>query len=90
MEDLLEQEKREQEKQNMSPGSNLSTALPPLSDADFERLRADVLNSSGMNGTAQPLLSPQGRLSFSTLCIDVLPNGQNYEFNSQDKAYNKP
>lgn len=60
LEDLLEQEKREQEKQNMSPGNNISTALPPLSDADFERLRADVLSSSGMNGSTQSLLSPQG------------------------------
>lgn len=46
----------------MSPGNNLSSALPPLSlsDADFERLRADVLSSSGINGSTQPMLSPQG------------------------------
>lgn len=61
LEDLLEQEKREQEKQT---GNNLCGALPPLSDADFERLRADVLNSSGMNGPMQPLLSPQSMFFF--------------------------
>lgn len=59
MEDLLEQEKREQEKrQNVdaaSGSSNVSStgsSLPALmSDADFELLRADVMNSS-TSGTA--------------------------------------
>lgn len=60
LEDLVEQEKREQVKQNMLPGNSLNTALPPLSDAEFERLRVDVLNSSGMSGSAQTLLTPQG------------------------------
>lgn len=60
LEDLVEQEKREQVKQNLLPGSNLSTALPPLSDAEFERLRADVLSSSSMNGSSQTLLTSQG------------------------------
>lgn len=64
LEELLEQEKREQEKQNMSPGNNLNAALSPLSDADFERLRADVLSSSGINGSTQALLSPQGEPFF--------------------------
>ncbi|KAF5285410.1 hypothetical protein FQA39_LY16664 [Lamprigera yunnana] len=53
LEDLLEQEKREQEKQLQShttlesqevPGTSHVSAL--LSDRDFERLKADVLNSN--------------------------------------------
>lgn len=59
LEDLLEQEKREQEKrQNVDTSgvnSNVSStgsSLPALlSDADFELLRADVMNSSA-SGTA--------------------------------------
>ena len=53
LEDLVEQEKREQGKQSMLPGSNLNTPLPPLSDAEFERLRADV---------SQTLMTSQGLL----------------------------
>lgn len=53
LEDLLEQEKREQEKQQTMSGSpsNVNTSLPPLSDADFERLRADILNNPSMSPT---------------------------------------
>ncbi|KAL1490323.1 hypothetical protein ABEB36_013038 [Hypothenemus hampei] len=54
LEDLLEQEKREQEKQHQGhpPGNDLITSRSSepesalLSDHDFERLKADVLNSS--------------------------------------------
>lgn len=59
MEDLLEQEKREQEKRQHVDSSGVSnnvsstgSSLPALmSDADFELLRADVMNSS-TSGTA--------------------------------------
>jgi hypothetical protein len=59
LEDLLEQEKREQEKRQIVDSSGVSnnvsssgSSLPSLmSDADFEFLRADVMNSS-TNGTA--------------------------------------
>lgn len=58
MEDLLEQEKREQEKRqhvDSSVSNNVpstGSSLPALmSDADFELLRADVMNSS-TSGTA--------------------------------------
>lgn len=51
---MLEQEKREQEKQaSVEPAP--ATAL--LSDADFERLRADVLGTSQGSVVASP---PQG------------------------------
>ena len=56
LEDLVEQEKREQVKQSMLPGNNLNTALPPLSDSEFERLKADVLSESSQN-----LLPAQGK-----------------------------
>lgn len=52
----MEQEKREQVKQNLLPGNNLNAALPPLSDLEFERLKADVLGESSQN-----LLSGQGK-----------------------------
>lgn len=60
MEDLLEQEKREQEKRQIVDSSGVSnnvsstgSSLPSLmSDADFEFLRADVMNSSTSGGTA--------------------------------------
>lgn len=68
MEDLLEQEKREQEKRqhidSSGVNSNVSStgsSLPALmSDADFELLRADVMNSS-TNGTtiaSPPIIQP--------------------------------
>lgn len=52
----MEQEKREQVKQSMLPGNNLNAALPPLSDLEFERLKADVLSESSQN-----LLPTQGK-----------------------------
>ncbi|XP_075232135.1 uncharacterized protein LOC142330615 [Lycorma delicatula] len=58
LEELLEQEKREQEQQNTTAAvEQQSVVAPPaptalLSDADFERLRADVLGTS--NSTASP------------------------------------
>lgn len=58
LEDLLEQEKREQEQQNTSTSveqSSVVTQQAPtalLSDADFERLRADVLGTQ--NSTSSP------------------------------------
>lgn len=73
LEDLLEQEKREQEKrQNIDSSgvnSNVSStgsSLPGLmSDADFELLRADVMNSSA-SGTAiaSPPIIQQSNLIF--------------------------
>lgn len=58
LEDLLEQEKREQEQQNtvtpVDQPSVVTQSAPTalLSDADFERLRADVLGTP--NATASP------------------------------------
>lgn len=43
LEDLLEQEKREQEKQQAAASAAGANVL--LSDADFERLRADYLDT---------------------------------------------
>lgn len=68
LEDLLEQEKREQEKRQHVDTSGVSgsvsstgSSLPALmSDADFELLRADVMNSS-TSGTAiasPPIIQP--------------------------------
>ncbi|KAF5271825.1 hypothetical protein FQR65_LT05056 [Abscondita terminalis] len=62
LEDLLEQEKREQEKQlqthsNLEPQDVPATTRVPalLSDRDFERLKADVFNSNSneLNGNNQ-------------------------------------
>lgn len=63
LEDLVEQEKREQVKQNLLPGSNLNTSFP-LSDSEFERLKADVLNVS-----VQTLLPSQGVMSLIYLKV---------------------
>lgn len=53
LEDLLEQEKREQEKQQaVAVGGDDDDPTTLLSDAEFERLRADVL------GTTQTAASP--------------------------------
>lgn len=55
MEDLLEQEKREQEKQAANIAAD--PPAPPtalLSDADFERLRADVLGTTQTTVVASP------------------------------------
>lgn len=56
MEDLLEQEKREQEKQLQSQTSAGNQDAPPpptgsslLNDHDFEKLKADVFNSNNIN-----------------------------------------
>lgn len=63
LEDLLEQEKREQEKQQLhsqgsghpeNPSNPAGQAL--LSDQDFERLKADVFSSGPMS--QMPLGSP--------------------------------
>jgi len=73
LEDLLEQEKREQEKrQNVDSSgvnSNVSStgsSLPALmSDADFELLRADVMNSSaGGSAIASPPIIQQSNFIF--------------------------
>ena len=53
LEDLLEQEKREQQRQ----GPGLMGAAPEeplLSDFDFERLKADVLSSSNLPVSLSP------------------------------------
>ncbi|KAL3280233.1 hypothetical protein HHI36_017729 [Cryptolaemus montrouzieri] len=67
LEDLLEQEKREQEKQSQSHGGNIpsiSNAEPALlSDHDFERLKADVFdNNLGLNQPPQ-----QGGITGNTI-----------------------
>lgn len=59
LEELLEQEKREQEKQQGNPNavaavSVASSSSPLLSDADFERLRADVLSSVANTVSSSP------------------------------------
>lgn len=62
LEDLLEQEKREQEKQNHGhpasrPDLNARQVEPEsalLSDHDFERLKADVFNSGHVPETGPP------------------------------------
>lgn len=66
LEDLLEQEKREQEKlQNQPPSQEVtsSTSVEPepalLSDHDFERLKADVFNS-GPVGINSPVSQSSG------------------------------
>ncbi len=64
----MEQEKREQVKQNLLPTSNMNAALLPLSDLEFERLKADVLG-----GSSQNLLSAQGTKSL-TLFLQMIKN----------------
>ncbi|XP_050538533.1 histone-lysine N-methyltransferase 2D-like isoform X4 [Daktulosphaira vitifoliae] len=72
LEELLEQEKREQEKRQNSDSSNVvsnvsssGSTLPALmSDADFELLRADVMNSStSSNAIASPPIIQHGGAS---------------------------
>ncbi|XP_054279340.1 histone-lysine N-methyltransferase 2D-like isoform X3 [Macrosteles quadrilineatus] len=71
LEDLLEQEKREQEKQQAGVTVGTAGVEPPaptppqslLSDADFERLRADVLGTATNVGASPPHSIPtQGML----------------------------
>ncbi|XP_023312429.1 histone-lysine N-methyltransferase 2C isoform X6 [Anoplophora glabripennis] len=69
LEDLLEQEKREQEKlQNQPPSQEVSssTSVEPepalLSDHDFERLKADVF-SSGPVGINSPISQGSGPIA---------------------------
>jgi len=78
LEDLLEQEKREQEKrQNVDTSgvnSNVSStgsSLPALlSDADFELLRADVMNSSASGAAiASPPIIQQSNFIIYTICF---------------------
>lgn len=62
LEDLLEQEKREQERQATSVTTDISNQDANsglLSDHDFERMRADVLNSGPQGLPAQGLLPLQ-------------------------------
>lgn len=65
LEDLLEQEKREQERQAVSTINNEMTnnmhpnASGLLSDQDFERLRADVIGAGPQGIPAQGLLPLQ-------------------------------
>lgn len=66
MEDLLEQEKREQEHQaasvvsnEMVGGNTPTNSQGLLSDQDFERLRADVLNSAPRGMPNQGLIPVQ-------------------------------
>lgn len=59
LEDLLEQEKREQEKQQGNPNvvaavSVASSSSPLLSDAEFERIKADVFNSAANSVSSSP------------------------------------
>lgn len=67
LEELLEQEKREQEKQlqtqpNVSANREEQQSAPPqetdstlLSDHDFEKLKADVFNTNQLSGLTQPV-----------------------------------
>lgn len=78
LEDLLEQEKREQEKlQNQTPAQEVtsSTAVESesalLSDHDFERLKADVFNSGPVS-----INTPVSQGSYHGLsCTHFLSNG---------------
>lgn len=72
----MEQEKREQEKRHVDSSgvnnnvSSTSSSLPALmSDADFEILRNDVMNSS-TSGTAiaSPPIIQQSSNSFNLIC----------------------
>lgn len=72
----MEQEKREQVKQSMLPGNNLNAALPPLSDLEFERLKADVLSESSQN-----LLPTQGKKTFH---VRVLLQNETYVNSSNE------
>lgn len=77
MEDLLEQEKREQEKRQNVDSSSVSnnvsstgSSLPALmSDADFELLRADVMNSStsGSAIASPPIIQQSNSIIFMHL-----------------------
>lgn len=53
LEDLLEQEKREQQRQGPML-INAGTDEPLLSDFDFERLKADVLSSNNLPTSLSP------------------------------------
>lgn len=91
MEDLLEQEKREQERQagqvtsapSDMPSQDTNTGL--LSDHDFERMRVDVMNTQGPQGLpAQGLLplqhqagSPQMSQQISGIRQKFLARGVN-------------
>lgn len=65
LEELLEQEKREQERQaasvmpNEMAGNVQSNSQGLLSDQDFERLRADVMNSAPQSISNQGMLPMQ-------------------------------
>lgn len=75
LEDLLEQEKREQEKLQNQPsnqevssstGNESESAL--LSDQDFERLKADVFNSTPVNSISSV---NQGVCNFNNLLVII-------------------
>ena len=56
LEDLLEQEKREQEKQQQQQQADTTTpGNTILSDIEFERLQADVLNAGTLSSASQGL-----------------------------------
>lgn len=59
MEELLQEEKREQERQASTVGTSELTNSNLLSDHDFERLRADVFSSTPQGLPAQGLLPLQ-------------------------------
>lgn len=78
----MEQEKREQEKRQIVDSSGVSSnvsstgsSLPSLmSDADFEFLRADVMNSS-TNGTAidsPPIIQSSNYFKFFFFSYKIL------------------
>lgn len=72
LEDLLEQEKREQEKQSLSNSQDIPSSTTSnvgeaesnalLSDHDFERLKADVFNVGGIGMNANTTRQVQGNL----------------------------
>lgn len=77
LEDLLEQEKREQEKQLHSQNSNVSSqensntasSSALLSDHDFERLKADVFNTTSIGLNPSNPQSVPGENYFNKLLL---------------------
>lgn len=91
LEDLLEQEKREQERQAVSNISNdigsqqtQSNNSGLLSDHDFERLRADVMSAAPQGIPAQGLLPLQQQQSQGEQLQQVPANQLPY--NTQNPA----
>lgn len=65
LEDLLEEEKREQEQRSGTPVQGPSSGTSLMSDADFEMLRADVL------GTTNPPVSSPPQITSECSWVEV-------------------